>query len=74
MVKWQYKYIDHVEWRAMLEEKLGKKLPEFIWNPKKFKLISAVEAVLNELGEEGWELVSYIPNRHVQFIFKRPKN
>ncbi len=68
MTQWEYKTF-------VMEQKSS------FWGYSNFEEKEVIENELNELGQEGWELVSGIPNAElhgkttkVMLIFKRQKN
>jgi hypothetical protein len=87
MQVWEYKYLSREQWNKLITEKMEIK-PKFTFN-KKFnnKFIQdrekASQAVLDEIGNEGWELTSSIPifvmifgsgrTQGCDLVFKRPK-
>jgi len=91
MTKWEYKFLDKFEWRALVQTRLGWKPSTmffmFPWGQRarraRAKWNRTAESVLNDMGEEGWELATEVPivqimlgsdgTNGVEFIFKRQK-
>ncbi len=59
MVKWEYKRVLH-ERKAITEKRFlaGEVEVDYYWQVGGYDKDISITTVLNELGEEGWELVS----------------
>lgn len=63
MTRWEYMAVQ-VDWRERHAEELaGQRLDRY----------DAIEAVLNELGEQGWEAVGIDASSSWRVLLKRPR-
>ena len=65
MQKWEYYYLSNAEWKQRVAEKVGYTF-KFLFGrdqrkEHRKKCEQAIQDILNELGDEGWELASSIP-------------
>jgi hypothetical protein len=87
-MKWRYKYLRLTEgigdeWQVYLPRQLKDgevitvtaqyppKIPKYKVEMEKMPY-EDIESLLDEWGDEGWELVGIVHERYVHFFFKRP--
>ncbi len=57
--QWEYLYLSPEEWsRRITERGYNKWKLSTLWSSDQPEHIHAIQAVLNELGEQGWELAA----------------
>lgn len=88
MKKWEYYYLSNAEWKERVAQKIGYKFKFLFGRNQRTEhradCEKAIGEILNELGSEGWELVSSLPLQHIvlgfggstgsEMIFKREKS